>query len=155
MKIRSVLEHEIESVFHIEKETFEPLNYPLFVLKQYFDLMPEYFLVAENKKGKIAGYVLGGLNLRKQIAWILSLATKNEFQNTGIGLHLTKNLIEKFVEKGYKCIRLTVHPKNYPALNLYKKLGFVQIKNIESYYGDNDPRLVLELNADKDYQIKN
>lgn len=149
MIIRSVFKNEIETVFQIEKETFQPFNYPLFVLRQYFDLMPEYFLVAENEADKIVGYALGGMNIKDHTAWILSLAIKNGFQNAGIGFHLTENLIERFNNNGFKCIRLTVHPDNSSALNLYKKLGFVQLEIINNYYGDHCPRLMLELNSNK------
>ena len=149
MIIRNILKNEIETVFQIEKETFEPFNYPLFVLRQYFDVMSEYFLVAENEANEIIGYALGGFNLKDQTAWILSLATKTKSQNAGIGFHLTKNLIERFTNNGIRCIKLTVHPDNRSALNLYKKLGFIQLETIDNYYGDHSPRLILELNSDR------
>jgi [ribosomal protein S18]-alanine N-acetyltransferase len=150
MIIRRLLKNEIETVFQIEKEIFQPFNYPLFVLRQYYDLMSEYFLVAENEANEIVGYVLGGFNLKDQTAWILSLATKNEFKKAGIGHELTKNLVERFHKNGIKSIRLTVEPDNTSALNLYQKLGFIQLENIENYYGDHSPRLLLELNSVQD-----
>lgn len=150
MIIRSVLKNEIETVSQIEKDFFQPLNYPLFGLRQYFDFMSEFFLVDENDVSEIAGYALGGLNLKGQTVWILSLATKNKFRNAGIGFHLRENLIERFTSSGIKSIRLTVHPDNRSALNLYQKIGFIQLETIDNYYGDHSPRLILELNSDED-----
>ncbi len=39
-------------------------------------------------------------------------------------------------------IWLVVHPENV-ALNLYTSLGFIVEKQVENYYGDGEPRLVL------------
>ena len=62
ISIRKVTLPELETIYKIEENAFSPMNYPLFVIRQYYDLFSDYFLVAENEEKEIAGYVLGGIN---------------------------------------------------------------------------------------------
>ena len=41
--IRQVFKEELEKISELEKSVFEPMNYPLFVLRQFYDLMPDCF----------------------------------------------------------------------------------------------------------------
>jgi ribosomal-protein-alanine N-acetyltransferase len=85
IKIRKIGFTEIQDISEIDKREFEPMNYPLFVLKQYYDLFSELFLVAEDENKEILGYIIGGVTIAKNEGWILSLATKREYQGQGIG----------------------------------------------------------------------
>ena len=145
IEIRRVLLNELESIFQIEKEAFQPLNYPLFVLRQYFDIQPDLFLVATNERNQIMGYTLGGIDYGNNLGWVLSLATKRERMSEGIGFKLTNELISIFKKKHIGNVKLTVHPENVAAFNLYIKLGFKQTDLIQDYYGDNSLRKVLEM----------
>ena len=49
-------------------------------------------------------------------------------------------------------IWLVTHPENVKALNLYTSLGFVVENQVENYYGDGEPRLVLAKRVDSDRQ---
>ena len=148
IEIRRVLENELKSVFEIEKEAFQPMNYPLFVLRQYFDIQPDLFLVAINEQNKIVGYTLGGIDYGNNLGWVLSLAIRSDNMSSGVGFKLTNELISIFKEKHIDKVKLTVHPENVAALNLYLKLGFKQVDLIQDYYGDNSLRKVLELKFD-------
>lgn len=58
----------------------------------------------------------------------LGLSMKKEFREQGIGLSLAKVTIDlaKKTIPGLRLIKLTVYQPNTKAINLYKKLGFVQ-----------------------------
>ena len=143
--IRQVLKEELEKISELERSVFEPMNYPLFVLRQFYDLMPDLFLAATTDTDEIVGYTLGGIDIENKQGWILSLLTNPEYQGKGIGYSLSKKLVEIFRKKEMKRVLLTVHPKNKPALELYYKLGFELKELIKDYFGDESPRYVLEL----------
>ena len=69
--IRQIKEEEIKEVYELERHVFQPINYPQFVLKQFYDLMPDLFLVAANESNEILGYTQGGINMGKKTGWIL------------------------------------------------------------------------------------
>ena len=143
--IRQVEKHEIRDVYELEKNVFQPINYPYFVLRQFYDLMPDLFLVAVNEENEIVGFTQGGINNKKKEGWILSLATNQDSRGKGIGRLLSQKVIELFKSKEIDRILLTVHPENAPATHLYYKLEFEIHEKIENYYGDGEPRLVMKL----------
>ena len=71
-------------------------------------------------------------------AEILSFEIKNKYRNKGFGLLLFKKVELYFADKKIcKCF-LEVNKNNNLAINFYKKIGFVYIKNIKNYYKVNN-----------------
>ena len=71
-------------------------------------------------------------------AEILSFEIKNKYRNKGFGLLLFKKVELYFADKKIcKCF-LEVNKNNNLAINFYKKIGFVYIKNIKNYYKINN-----------------
>lgn len=56
--------------------------------------------------------------------YIQCLSIGNKYQRKGYGSLLTKFIINKIIEKGYKCVELNVFSDNLKAIEMYKKLGF-------------------------------
>jgi len=56
----------------------------------------------------------------------LGIALTNEARGNGVGTMLMKKLMEAALEDGYTSLSLSVDPNNIQAVQLYKKLGFVQ-----------------------------
>ena len=77
---------------------------------------------------KYTGYV--GIDL---------LCVKKEYQGKGLGKALLNYCIENCMKLGLKLFELHVATTNIPAYNLYKKLGFKNIKTIENYYFNDEP----------------
>ncbi|PKV52867.1 ribosomal-protein-alanine N-acetyltransferase [Aquimarina sp. MAR_2010_214] len=144
ISIRPVALSELEAIYKIEENVFSPMNYPLFVIRQYYDLFSDYFLVAENEEKEIVGYVLGGINPKEKVGWVLALATEKKFRKQGIGLKLVSTVIKKINELDINSIVLTTEPDS-PAVDFYKKIGFEIIKNDSNYYGGNSQRVLMEL----------
>jgi len=71
-------------------------------------------------------------------AEILSLEIKSKYRNKGFGLLLFKKVESYFADKKIcKCF-LEVNKNNNLAINFYKKIGFVYLKNIKNYYKVNN-----------------
>jgi len=71
-------------------------------------------------------------------AEILSLEIKSKYRNKGLGSLLFKKIESYFVDKRIRRCFLEVNKNNNLAINFYKKIGFVYIKNIKNYYKVNN-----------------
>jgi len=143
IKIRKCKNSDLGDIEDIDKLCFPGANYPRFVLRQYYDLFPDLLMAAIINE-EIIAYVAGGLDCQKR-GWALSLAVHPLYQNKGIGKKLLGKLIIRFEEINTKIIILTVKPENKAAQAVCKDLGFKLINTETDYFGDGDPRDVLEL----------
>lgn len=143
MIIRKATLEDLKAVHKIEALSFNQGSYPLFVLRQFFDISGDYFLVAEDEN-TILGYILGSLSNHDDQGWLLSLGVHPEARGKHIGKALTQKLIALLEDHSAKEISLTVHPDNISAITLYKNLDFKIINSDSNYYLDNDPRLVMK-----------
>ena len=74
-------------------------------------------------------------------AYLSGLVIHPDFQGKGIGREAALFRLEKL--KGVKRIDLVTHPENFKIIALYQSLGFKIEKQIENYFGDGEPRVVL------------
>lgn len=144
--IRKVTLDELPVVHKIETLSFAEGSYPLFVLRQLFDISENYFLVAE-EDGHILGYAIGNLSTNDVQGWLLSLGVHPDVRGQNIGKSLTKKLTLILEDNGAKEICLTVHPDNFSAVKLYKDLGFEILNSEDNYYLDNAPRYLMKKKA--------
>lgn len=73
--------------------------------------------------------------------YINGLVIKPEFQGKGFARKAMEKIMEEL--KIYEKIDLVTHPENKRAIQLYKSLGFKIEKQIENYFGDGEPRVVM------------
>lgn len=142
--IREAAIEELEKVAEIDKNAFPEMSYPLFALRQFFDICEGYFLVATDENNDLVGYTLGNLDLNQRKGWVLSLGVQKNQRGGGIGFRLTSALIEGLEKNGAEEIFLTVAPHNESAVRLYKKLEFEEIGTDSNYYGDGEERVLMK-----------
>ena len=65
---------------------------------------------------------------------IIEFKVQKNSRNKGVGAHLLKQLIRKGLILKKEKIFLEVAVENFPAINLYKKLGFKKIGKRKNYY---------------------
>ncbi|TDU40494.1 ribosomal protein S18 acetylase RimI-like enzyme [Gelidibacter sediminis] len=141
--LRKATLKDLESIHQIETLSFKDGSYPLFVLRQFFDISNEYFYVAE-KHHRVVGYALGNHTKTLNQGWILSLGVHPDYRGQNIGKQLTEKLVEILEYNFSSEICLTVHPDNSSAIKIYEALGFENTKSYDAYYGKNEPRLLLK-----------
>ena len=145
IQIRKVVKDDLVHIFKIEEEAFKPMNYPLFVLRQFIDILPNLFFVAVDKFDQIKGYCFGGIDHESGIGWILALAVTKPNMRKKIGYLVTIELLAAFKNKNIDVIQLTTTPDNIAAIKLYEKLGFEKVKEVMDYYYDGSPRIIMKL----------
>ena len=144
-KIRKVEKGDLTHIFKMEEDAFKPKHYPLFVLRQFYDVSPDLFFVAVNELNTIKGYCFGGIDYDNKIGWIFALAVTKLEQKKKIGQHLTTELLTALKNKNINSVQLTTTPDNSPAIKLYEKLGFKKVTEVMDYYFDNSPRIIMKL----------
>ncbi|TXE07723.1 GNAT family N-acetyltransferase [Gelidibacter salicanalis] len=141
--IRKATLADLESIHEIEVLSFNQGSYPLFVLRQFYDISNDYFYIAEHQRN-VVGYVLGNLTKHLNQGWMLSLGVHPDYRGKNIGKLLSETLLEALESSFSSEICLTVHPDNSTAIRIYEALGFENSKFHDAYYGVNEPRLLMK-----------
>lgn len=88
-------------------------------------------IVSENEKS-IVGYIL--FNQILDEAEIYKIVVSKNFRNKQIAFKIMEFLLNELKKNDVKKIFLEVRKSNIPAINLYKKCGFIEIREIVDYY---------------------
>ena len=65
---------------------------------------------------------------------ISNIAISKKYQGKGYGEYLLKHLIQRCISKNVEFLHLEVRVDNEVAKNLYKKLGFIEVRKRIGYY---------------------
>lgn len=140
------------------KEEFKNLNVAW--IEKYFKLEPSDVAQLENpeknilEKGghiilaKIGDTIVGTTALLKdndEFFELVKMAVDERFQGRHIGEKLALAAIEKAKAMGAKQLFLESNRKLTPALNLYRKMGFKEVKLFDSPYERADIQMLLDL----------
>ena len=143
MIIRNVQVTDLARLSSLEKQEFGDCGLNAVTMRQQIDLFAQTFFVAE-QDDEIAGFVVGGVSVGTGCGWILDLVVNDKYQRQSIATELSQKCIEALRRYCQSKILLTVEPNN-PARMLYKKLGFIEADLVSDYFGENAPRLIMEL----------
>ncbi|MBS7287266.1 MAG: ribosomal protein S18-alanine N-acetyltransferase [Candidatus Freyarchaeota archaeon] len=130
-----------------------PENYPYYFFQHLLERYPGCFIVAE-VDGEIVGYIMNRIEkgmssfnpspfrLVKK-GHVVSIAVMPEHRRKGIGKMLLKWGLRAMKEYGAEEAILEVRVSNEPAINLYKKMGFIIVKTIRGYYHDGEDAYLM------------
>ena len=79
-----------------------------------------------------------------ELAELLRLVVAPAHRRTGIGTQLVEAGIEAVRRAGARAAMLEVGYTNEPAIALYQRLGFEQLRVRENYYGPGEHALILK-----------
>lgn len=122
----------IEQYFKMESSDYKALDHPeTYIINNGGAIL--FALVGEEVVGTCA--LIKFEDERYDYDFELAkMAVAPAFQGRGIGYRLASAAIEKARQLGAASIYLESSSILQPALNLYKKLGFKDVKNVESPY---------------------
>jgi ribosomal-protein-alanine N-acetyltransferase len=148
--IRPFQTSDLDKVIRIN-QTCLPENYSPDFFIDLYDRFPATFIVAE-EDGKMVGYMmcriennlLGFASGNVKKGHVISIAVLPEHQHQGIGEALMQEALKNMKElyKAKECY-LEVRVSNFPAITLYKKLGFIPKRTLHSYYADNESAYLM------------
>lgn len=131
----------IERYFRMEKMDHKALDNP----KSYILDNGGYIavaLLANEPVGVCALIKMGNSKFDYELA---KMGVSPEIHGKGIGYLLGNAILTKAKELGAKTIFLETHTSLKPAIHLYKKLGFKEIKGVESPYERSDYQMEIIL----------
>jgi len=130
MIIREMEEADLEEVSAIERDTFsEPWSKSSFL--EAISNQNNHYLVAVID-GAVVGYC-GYYGIAGE-GYIYNVAVSAKFRGRGIGYRMMCELIRHAQDRGISSLTLEVRKSNISAINLYKKLGFVEAGIRKDFY---------------------
>lgn len=150
-KIRLATENDITSVMSINYTTL-PENYPRIFFEDLFKNWGKSFFVAESPSGEVVGYVMCRVEwkpgffkkLLTKSGHIVSIAVLAQHRGKGLGYGLMALAMRSlYYEYGCSETYLEVRVSNTPAIELYKKLGYREVKREKAYYLDGEDAYVM------------
>ena len=133
VKIRLATEDDILRILEIEQEANSPpWTHGSFLSELYKD--DSCFVVAVDSfdTSTIVGFAI--LSQVGDDGELLKIAVEGTSRGCGVGDLLMISVLEYSVENTFKSIFLEVRKSNTPAINLYKKHGFKNVRTRKDYY---------------------
>ncbi len=143
-------DEDIRSAIEINLKTL-PEHYPEFFWRENALLWRDLFLVGEIDN-KIVGYSMSRIEVDEGFfksdivrrGHVISIAVLQEYRRRGIGKALMIETMKRMKERYHaEEIMLEVRISNYPAIELYKKLGLMIVRIIPRYYRDGEDAYVM------------
>lgn len=139
--IRPMREDDLEAVWAIERRAY---SYP-WSLGIFIDcLRVPYVCEILEEAERVVGYAI--MSQGGDEAHLLNLCLDEPARGRGLAAHLLDHLLQRATGVGVRVLYLEVRPSNVPAINLYRRAGFVRIGVRRNYYraaGGREDALVL------------
>jgi len=141
LSFRRATEEDIDAYLELERTAIANKTYSGIVDRdealQDFSENDVYLIY---KDGKLVGST--ELEMKSSDhAYLSGVVVHPDFQGQGIAREAALFRLEKL--KGVRRVDVVTHPENFKIIELYKSLGFVIERQIENYFGDGEPRLML------------
>jgi ribosomal-protein-alanine N-acetyltransferase len=140
IKLRDAIEDDLQAIHMIEDQVYST-PWTLNFIRIIFHINKDLFIVA-SKKDEIIGYAIGEIKKidknenPKKAGHVLNIAVKSQFQGVGVGTKLLDKLEQRFTNKGANISYLEVRESNELAQRVYRNRGYVYVRTVENYYGD-------------------
>ncbi len=125
----------LNALYAIEKQCF---NQEAFSKNHIALLLSDYntLSLAAKIDGELAGFVMGQIeeDQGQFVGHILTIDVLPEYRRKGIAQRLLAEIEGLFRQKDIRECRLEVREDNAAALELYRKLGYVERARLEGYY---------------------
>lgn len=144
VRIRPAVAEDLARLAELDAEVFGHICYPLFVFRQFLDLVGPSLIVG-CRDDEILGYALVSPTFEASVGYFVSLGVREGARGTGLGRELASAGMQRMRELGMTSIHLTVIPDNEAALRLYRSLGFLEVGMERDYLGPDEDRLVMEM----------
>ncbi len=131
--------NNLETLYKIEKECF---TLEAFSKRQIASLLraPNSISLLAEISGEIVGFLIALVHERnsEKIGHVFTLDVAVNARKKGVGLKLLGNLEQVLREGGISVCYLEVKVDNVSARELYRKLGYVEIRFLKSFYRGGD-----------------
>ena len=138
---KTINQEWIERYFEMEEMDLKALDHP----KEYIINKGGHILVALLDEEPVGVCALIKMNHPDYDYELAKMGVSPKAHGKGIGYLLGKTLVEKAQNLGARTLYLESNTILKPAINLYKKLGFIEIKGMETPYKRCDIQMAMHL----------
>ena len=143
ISFRMALAKDISRLVEVEEVCFDydqldKRKFRYFIQKGHDDL------IVQTLEEVIVGYALLLFKKGSSLARLYSIAVLPEYKGMGLGQKLLEEVEIRAQEKDCSYIRLEVKKSNVRALQLYKKMGYLEFAIKAHYYDNNENAICLE-----------
>lgn len=121
---------DVSDILSLDKENFSNN----FKEEFYLDYIKNQRVIVAEKEKNVIGYIL--FNQILDEAEIYKIVVLKELRKKRIAFKIIDFLLNELKKSDVKKIFLEVRKNNIPAINLYKKCGFIDIREIIDYYSN-------------------
>lgn len=139
VKLRELREGDLEEIHRIERASY-PTPWSMNFFRLMANMNPELFIVATVNE-ELVGYTVGELDARgngRKVGHVMNFAVDSRHRDRGVGTMLMDELEARFLRLGATAAYLEVRESNVDAQRLYSRRGYVYLRKVEGYYGDED-----------------
>ena len=140
--IRKANMKDIFRINEIEKNIFREEAWSLNMIADELSIEEGKSTWVINSKGIIRGYYM--IRTYNQECHLMNIATEKPYQRSGFANAMMQHLLKIYANN--TAIYLEVKKGNFPAINLYLKIGFREIFERKNYFRDGSTALVMCLN---------
>ncbi|MFN7094086.1 MAG: ribosomal protein S18-alanine N-acetyltransferase [Burkholderiales bacterium] len=129
VSFRMAIPEDLPAILRLNAQFFDRWN------EEKFDQVFEYelpFILMTDAEGQIIGYLIYMVVLDE--ARIINVVIAKEHHSKGYGQKLIHYVLNVIAQENIRWVLLDVRVSNYPAVNLYTKLGFSILTRRRCYY---------------------
>ena len=134
MKIEKITIAEIDEIVKLENIIFKDPWPKAFFVEEINNRYTYFFSLKENDR--IIGYV--GTQIMYEDGDIINIAIVPDYQGQKYGEQLLNHVLFFLKKNNVKFVHLEVRVSNFKAINLYKKVGFKEVRIRKGYYEDKE-----------------
>jgi ribosomal protein S18 acetylase RimI-like enzyme len=136
---------DLAAVLAVDEQSFPPgKGYNALMLRQFFDAVPEFFLVA--RRPAVCGYAIAMAGAKPRSAWVAVVAVLPAMRKDGVAGALCSALFEALMRARIEQIYFTVRPDNAAVIRLAERWGFARAGEEPDYFGPGERRVLLQWN---------
>ncbi|WP_255197939.1 ribosomal protein S18-alanine N-acetyltransferase [Halorarius litoreus] len=145
--VRQATRADLLEVFRIEQQSF-PQPWPFAAFERF--LGQPGFLVAEaagsaDGRSEVVGYVVSDTvpNHGRPLGHVKDIAVRPDCRGQGLGSLLLEQALTVMASVDAASVKLEVRESNDPAIDLYRRHGFVHRRTVPRYYDDGESALIM------------
>lgn len=132
--LREYKAEDFDILHAIDQECFPPgIAYSRRELAHYMKLRNAFTIVAEDKQGRVAGFIVAQKHPRG-MGHVVTIDTVGAHRRSGLGTLLMNEVESRLKADGCDAMFLETAVDNAPAIKFYEGLGYVIVKELPEYY---------------------
>lgn len=137
--IRIAIPEDLDEIFAIESSVEDSWSYELVSQDLLENKYSEYIVGTMDEK--LVGFI-SIMNIAGEVH-VNNIAVDENYRNKGIGKKLLTYAMEYYPRNKIMGFTLEVREDNYPAIALYKKMGFISVGMRKGYYKNNKDAFIM------------